>query len=81
MHPLQLSQCAPESGKMWEHRRVVLGAVMGFRVAAEEEGLGAQPGGPSSWLKSYPSSMNSAMVHPGLCQQLFTEADGFLCRA
>lgn len=50
-------------------------------VAAEEKGLVAQPGGPSSWLKSYLSSMSNAMVHTGLCQQLLTVTDGFLCRA
>lgn len=78
MHPLKLSQCAPESGIMWEDRCAMLGAVMGFRVLCHTggcwgKGLVAQPGGPSSWLKSYLSSMSNAMVHTGLCQQLLTD--------
>lgn len=78
MHPLKLSQCAPESGIMWEARCAMLGAGMGFGVLCHPgdcwgKRTVAQPGGPSSWLKSYPLSMSNARVHTGLCQQLLTE--------
>lgn len=38
MHPLKLSQCAPENGIMWEDRCAVLGAVMAFRELCHPAG-------------------------------------------
>lgn len=50
MHPLKLSQCAPESGIMWEDRCAMLSAVMGFRVLCHTGGCwGKRTGGTARW--------------------------------